>query len=271
MNEAHETNRRWWEEVTPIHVASEFYDIPGFVAGRSTLGEIELQGVGDVKGKTFLHLQCHFGLDTLSWARLGAKVTGVDFSASSIAKAAELAKITSLEGCSRFVCSDVCQLGQVLNEEFDIVFTSHGVLEWLSDIDQWAKIVARFLKPSGMFFIVEIHPLCLIFDELQEKELRLAHSYQHSNEGLREFNRSDYTDRKYVPQSPRTKMLWPLAEVVQSLLKAGLPLAEFQEYYFTTYQHFPMMTKGRDGLWRLPADLPQIPLMFSLTARRPSD
>jgi len=268
MNEAHEKNRLWWEEVTPIHVASNFYDVPGFIAGQSSLGKIETEALGNVDGKTLLHLQCHFGLDTLSWARLGAEVTGVDFSAASIAKANELAKLTTLNGKSRFICSDVLELDRALQQKFDIVFTSHGVLEWLDDVDQWARVIAHFLKPGGIFFIAEIHPFCLIFDEMSQKELRVAHSYCTSRSGLRNFNRSDYTDRNYIPTNPRKKMLWPLSDIVQSLLDAGLVVAGFQEYGYTTYQHFPMMIKGTDGLWRLPDSVPQIPLLFSLKARK---
>ena len=139
-------NRQNWNERTPVHAATEFYDVEGFKSGRITLTDVERREVGDVDGKTLLHLQCHFGLDTMSWARLGAKATGVDFSDAAIDLARSLNDEMKLD--TRFIRSDVYDLPDVLDEEFDIVFTSYGVLVWLPDLDRWASTIQRLLRPG---------------------------------------------------------------------------------------------------------------------------
>lgn len=268
MNSEHETNLKWWEEVTPLHYSSRFYDVPAFIGGRDTLGEIELEALGDVTGKALLHLQCHFGLDTLSWARRGAAATGVDFSTSSIAKAKDLARHTGLESQSSFVCCDVLELDRHVHQEFDIVFTSHGVLEWLSDLDAWGRMIRGAMKPGGAFFLLEVHPFSLVFDELSTQDLRVANSYFAADHLIKTFNRSDYTDRSFIPTQPRWKRLWRLDDVFRALEQAGLQTYEFHEYPFSTYRHFPDMQMAENNRWYLPPDRPQVPLMFSLKARR---
>ena len=138
-------NRANWNERTRVHAGSDFYDVAGFKDGRITLNEFERAGVGDVRGKSFLHLQCHFGLDTLSWARLGANATGVDISDDAIGLARKLNDEVGLD--AKFVRSDIYDLPQVLDGEFDIVYTAMGVLAWLPDLAAWAEVVARYLKP----------------------------------------------------------------------------------------------------------------------------
>jgi 2-polyprenyl-3-methyl-5-hydroxy-6-metoxy-1,4-benzoquinol methylase len=149
MNQYTHANRILWNAWTKIHEKSQFYDIQAFKAGGNTLKSIELDELGDVRGSSLLHLQCHFGQDTLSWARLGAQVTGVDLSDEAISLARSLAGELGLK--ARFVCSDLYELPQVLKEQFDIVFTSYGVLAWLSDLPRWAGIIANFIKPGGYF------------------------------------------------------------------------------------------------------------------------
>ena len=151
-----EVNRRNWNERTPVHVASDFYDVEGFKAGRITLSDLEREGVGDARGRSLLHLQCHFGLDTLSWARLGARVTGVDLSDDAIATARRLNAELGLD--ARFIRANVFDLPEVLDEEFDVVYTAMGVLVWLPDLTAWARVVARHLKPGGLFYLLETHP-----------------------------------------------------------------------------------------------------------------
>ncbi|MCC7297291.1 MAG: class I SAM-dependent methyltransferase, partial [Bacteroidia bacterium] len=148
-----ETNRDSWNKRTEIHYSSAFYDLEGFIAGKSSLQDIELQLLGDIQNKSVLHLQCHFGQDTLSLARMGAEVTGVDFSDAAIKKATELAEIVQQK--ARFICADIYNLPAHLNEHFDIVFTSYGTIGWLPDLEKWAKIVSHFLKPGGSFVFAE--------------------------------------------------------------------------------------------------------------------
>ena len=161
MDEYTQANRRHWDEIVPIHAGSEFYDVGSFKAGKSKLKPVELEELGDVRGKTMLHLQCHFGLDTLSWAREGAIVTGADFSGQAIETARALAAETGVE--ARFVVSDLYALPENLEGQFDIVFTSYGAIYWLPDIRRWAQIAAHFVRPGGTFYIVEFHPFAWVY------------------------------------------------------------------------------------------------------------
>src|SRR5579864_4514537 len=158
-----EANRQMWNAWTPYHVESGFYDVEGFKRGqrrdRAGNDALEIEAVGDVVGKSLLHLQCHFGLDTLSWARRGATVTGVDFSEEAIRAARALAADVGVPAA--FIQSDIYELPGRLRGEFDIVFTSHGVLGWLPDLDRWAGVVAHFLRPGGRFCLIEGHPFPL--------------------------------------------------------------------------------------------------------------
>ena len=151
------TNRELWDAWTGIHRGSAFYGVDAFLSGESSLSGIEREAVGDVSGKRLLHLQCHFGMDSLSWARLGAEVTGVDFSPRAIDAARDLAVQAGLE--AEFLCADVTRLPAAWSGRFDIVFTSYGVLPWLPDLVSWAGTIARVLRPGGAFHLVEFHPL----------------------------------------------------------------------------------------------------------------
>ena len=175
MDERLRTNRASWNERTPVHAASDFYDVESFKSGRITLNDIERREVGDVSGKTLLHLQCHFGLDTMSWARLGAKATGVDFSGAAIELARSLNDELGLD--ARFICSNVYDLPEVLDEQFDVVFTSYGVLVWLPDVKRWTEVVYNHLKPGGVFYIVEFHPFTDVFVQSESGEMRPKYGY----------------------------------------------------------------------------------------------
>jgi SAM-dependent methyltransferase len=213
-------------------------------------------------------------MDTIRWARHGATVTGVDFSAEAIAAARALAARMAVP--ARFVHSDLYELPGALDGRFDVVFTSHGVLGWLPDLEGWARLIARYLVPGGTFFIVEAHPVLMCFDDrAAEPALRLLHPYFHGPEPIREEHAGCYSD----PDAPMTSVehvwLHPLSTVVGSLLRAGLRIEAFEEYPFVSWRFFPWMEQGADGWWRLPADrrLPQgpgsLPLMFSLKATLP--
>src|SRR5947209_740824 len=173
MDEYMATNRKLWDAWTKIHLDSEFYDVASFRNGERPIRirDYEREEIGEVAGRSLLHLQCHFGLDTLSWARLGAEVTGADFSGRAIELARSLAGELGLP--ARFVHSDVYSLPANLQGEFDIVFTSYGVLYWLPDLSRWAEVVAHFLKPGGVFYVVEYHPFSQVFDDENASELRV--------------------------------------------------------------------------------------------------
>jgi SAM-dependent methyltransferase len=263
-----QSNRRRWDEVTAIHAASEFYDLASFRAGKSSLRSVELEELDDVRGKSLLHLQCHFGLDTLSWARLGAKATGVDFSEAAITLAQALALELNLD--ARFFCCDVYDLPQHLHGLFDIVFTSYGVLAWLSDLHKWAAVVAHFLRPEGTFYMVEMHPLTDIFsDSANAHGPQVAYSYFPAPEPLALDNPTTYADRtKLVANSRSFQWTHTLGEIVSALAGAGLRIEFLHEFPYCVYAKFPFLQQGADGWWLLPDRNTNVPLMFSLKARK---
>lgn len=263
----HSQNMQWWNEVTPIHIASDFYDVPSFLNGRNTLGTVEREALGDVAGKRILHLMCHFGLDTISLARMGATVTGIDFSSLSIEAANRFTQELKMESQCHFIRADVHDFQNHLDEQYDIVFTSHGILEWLLELSSWSSAIAKCLKTTGFFYMIEIHPISLIFDEL-EKDLRVGNSYFMADRDLTLFDTSDYTDRSFQPKSSRTKKLWRLEEVFNSLRASGLVIQEFKEFSFSTYKALPMMEQQEDGLWRLPEGFPEVPFYFAVKATK---
>jgi SAM-dependent methyltransferase len=275
MDEPREANRALWNAWTRINLESAFYGVEDFAAGRGRdLDPIARAGPGDVRGKSLLHLQCHFGMDTIRWARHAAIVTGVDFAEEAVSAARALAARMGVP--ATFVHSDLYELPGKLEGRFDVVFTSHGVLGWLPDLERWAPVIARFLAPGGLFYIVEVHPLLLVFDDrAREPELRLRYPYFHGPEAIREEYRGCYS----APEAPITSVehvwLHTLSEIIGSLSRAGLRIESFEEYPFLGWRFFPWMEQGADGWWRLPEDprLPQgrgsLPLMFSLRARAP--
>jgi len=265
MNEYTQSNRKLWNAWTKIHEKSELYDNESFKAGRNTLKSIELAELGEVRGKSLLHLQCHFGQDSLSWARLGAQVTGVDFSEEAITLARSLAGELGLE--ARFICSDIYELPEALDEQFDIVFTSYGVLSWLADLDEWACIAARYLKPGGVFYIVELHPISVTLDdESSQPHLSIRYPYFHHREPLRFDDGRSYADPEGKYDEPITNYQWSysLGEVLNALVAAGLHIEFLHEFPMTGYRHLPFMQKGKDGWYRLPPGLPEIPFLFSI-------
>lgn len=265
MNEHMEQNLKHWNEVTPIHEKSRFYDVEGFKAGRCTLMPLEREELGDVSGKTLLHLQCHFGMDTMSWARLGAKVTGVDFSDEAIKLARSLS--SELNVRADFLCCNLYELPQVLRGEFDFVYTSYGVLCWLPDLSRWARIIASYLKPKGTFYIIEAHPINNVFEnERTTKELKVRYSYFHSSQPTRWEPDGTYADKEAKVTNPTYEWAHPLSEIINSLVSAGLRIEFLHEFPYCGEDHFPFMEKGEDGWWRLKGDKQTIPLMFSLKA-----
>ena len=266
-------NRAWWDEVTPVHVRSDFYDVPAFLNGRNTLPPFVTEEVGGVRGRSLLHLQCHFGLDTLSWVRLGANATGVDFSETSIEQARRLADRTGLD--ATFVVADVMQMGDRFDSCFDIVFTSFGVLCWLHDLAAWGEAVARALKPGGLFYIAEFHPVMDTLDDRRviRRTSDLVLRYPYFNDGRAhvradEEGWGDYADREFRAGLPTHEWYHSLGEVFDAITRAGLAVDSFREYPFCVYQAREGMVKGDDGLWHMPAGVLPMPLVFSLRAHK---
>ena len=264
-----EANRAHWNEVTPIHEGSAFYDIESFKAGRNTLHRIELEAVGDVSGKSLLHLQCHFGQDTLSWARLGGKVTGVDISDDSIALARSLADELRID--AHFIRSNVYDLPQALSGIFDIVFSSYGCLLWLPDMQSWANVVSHFLRPGGTFFMVEFHPVANIFDdERRDGRLEVRYPYFNGGEPVEWLpdGTGSYADRDAVINTATYEWPHSLGEVVTALASSGLRIEHLHEFRHSVYQHLAIMQQGDDGMWCLPDKTDSVPLMYSIKASK---
>jgi SAM-dependent methyltransferase len=258
----------------PLHVASEFYDVERFRAGGSTLRPFELEEVGDVTGKRLLHLQCHFGLDTLSWARRGASVVGLDFSPPAVEAANRLASETGLD--ARFVEADVYDAVAVLEgERFDVVYTGLGAINWLPDLPRWSRVVAELLVPGGFLYLSEFHPFTWVF---ADERLEIEYDYFHVPEGvsLDDDEQGSYADLDAETEHNAT-LEWAhsLADVVNAVLSSGLRLELLSEHDYTLFPRFSHLVEDRDALgvgvvYRQPEDRPRLPLMLSLRARRES-
>ncbi|MGY5128195.1 class I SAM-dependent methyltransferase [Streptomyces nigrescens] len=263
-------NHEMWQRWTPLKAASAQYDLAGFRAGGSRMRALECAEVGEVRGRSLLHLQCHVGLDTLSWARLGAQVTGVDFCAEGVATARSLA--ADVAPSAVFVEADALGLPSRLDGTFDIVYTSHGVLGWLPDLYRWAEVAAHFTAPGGFVYVFESHPAAWMLDnKVDRPELRLRYSYFGEAEPLA----FEYRSPIAVPEAelPGWEYAWghSLGEVVSALAAAGLRVEFLHEWPFVGWRMVPFMTQDQDGWWRLPEGLPSLPLSFSLRAGKPSD
>jgi SAM-dependent methyltransferase len=263
-----EVNRSLWNELTPIHEKSKLYDVAGFRKGKLTLTRVEREEVGDIRGKTLLHLQSHFGLDTLSWARLGAQVTGVDFSEKAIATARQLGAELNIN--ARFICCNLYDLPKHLSKKFDVVFTSIGVLCWLPDLVRWAEIIARFLKKGGFFYIFEGHPCSMVFDdEHSQKEFRVSYPYFPSEKPMKLHVNGTYADRRAcVSQKNDYEWTHSMSEILNALISAGLRLGYIHEFPFCPYQMLSFMTKHKDGYWYVKREGVNLPFAFSLKAWR---
>ncbi len=272
-HDAFAANESLWDAWTAIHAEGDFYDLDGFRAGGIRIRPYEIEMIGDVTGKSLLHLQCHFGIDTLSWARLGARVTGADLSPAAVDLARLLAADLGFPE-ARFIRSNLYDLPDALDDRFEIVYTSRGVLGWLPDIRAWARVVAHFLAPGGTFFITESHPILMAFENegVAPGELRLAYPYwEHADPLLFEVKGS-YADPE-AEVTGQTEHSWDhgLGEIVAALIDAGLEIRTLVEHPFLDWK-VDFLVEAPDGTWRLPPDRGpgELPLMFSLLATKPA-
>jgi ubiquinone/menaquinone biosynthesis C-methylase UbiE len=253
-------NKDSWNKRTVVHKDSSFYDVESFKKGKTSLNVIELQELGDVTGKSMLHLQCHFGLDTMSWEREGAIVTGIDLSDEAISTAQEIS--TALQLRAKFICCNVYDLRQHLDEKFDIVFTSYGTIGWLPDLDKWAKIVSYYLKPGGTFYIVDFHPVLWMMDEQFEK---IKYDYFNTTV-IAEEQTGTYTDRNAPIKSNEYSWNHPFSEIFGALMRNGLTITQFNEFPFSCYNCFNNVEQGSDGMWRIKGMNEKLPMMYSIKA-----
>ncbi|MFG3347508.1 class I SAM-dependent methyltransferase [Streptomyces sp. NPDC048018] len=265
----HAANRARWDERVPLHVASEFYDLDAFRAGKDPLRDFELAEVGDVSGRSLLHLQCHIGLDTLSWARHGAqRVVGLDFSEPAVDVARSLAADLGLTpDRAAFVAADAYDAAEAVpDSSYDVVYTGGGALNWLPDLERWAETAASLVAPGGFLYVAEFHPITDSFDD--ETATRLINDY-FVREPWVDTSAGTYADLDADTVHNRSvEWVHPVGEVVTAIAKAGLRIEFLHEHDVTLFPRFETLTRHEDGYYRLPADRPRIPLMYSIRASK---
>ena len=262
LNEAFSTNKATWNEKVKAHANSDFYKLNTFINGENSLNTYELNALPDVKGKSLLHLQCHFGQDTLSWSRLGAKCTGVDLSDEGVKLAQQLNNQLKLD--ANFVCCNVLDTSQYVKEQFDIVFTSYGVIGWLPDLKPWGKMIAERLKDGGTFYMVEFHPIVWMFDYLDEQPI-MKYGYM-QDEAIYEEYEGTYGDTNAKMISKEYGWNHGLSEVINALTEAGLRIDYLNEYDESPYNVLPNLEATKSGTYVTKDKL--YPLIFELKARK---
>lgn len=275
--ELHQANRQSWNTATRAHNSHKGDQAAFLAQGGSTLFPEELRLLGPVEGVDVLHLQCNCGQDSLSLARLGARVTGVDISDEAVEVAQQLSAASGI--AADFVRSDVYDyLNQSPGQAFDLVFSSYGALCWLSDLDRWARGVAACLRPGGRLVLMEFHPFWMVFDE----QWKPRYDYRQSTPYLWSQGVSDYVGRageglvpwgfekgveNFTNPHPCYEFLWGLGDIVTSVLQAGLNLQVFEEYPFSNgAQILPNMQPLEGRRFGPPEGFPSVPLMFGLRA-----
>jgi SAM-dependent methyltransferase len=255
-------NKQTWNDKTDVHIASEFYDMKGFLDGKSTLNSIELELLEDISGKNILHLQCHFGQDTMTFSRMGAKATGIDFSDKAVEKAREFSAKLNLD--TSFICCDIYDAPKHIDEQFDIVFTSYGTIGWFPDLDKWAKVVSHFLKPNGQFIMADFHPVVWMFDN-DFKEV----FYSYLNiEPIIEEESGTYAETEADLQTKSIGWNHPISEILNSLFQSGLELKQFNEYDYSPYNCFNEMEEFEKGKFCIKTFGNKIPMVYSILATK---
>lgn len=256
-------NRDTWNQKVTIHAESEFYNMDGFLAGETSLNQYELEALGAIKGKKLLHLQCHFGQDTLSFARMGAICTGVDLSDEGIVLAKKLNKQLALD--ATFIRCNVLDTSEYTNDLFDIVFTSYGTIGWLPDLKPWGEMIAERLTSGGIFYMVEFHPLVWMFDYTSGKaELRYGYNQK---EAIYEEYEGTYADQKSTMINKEYGWNHGLGDVISALTSQGLVVEYLREHHESPYDVLPDLVKNENGLYVTKDRL--YPLLFELKVRKP--
>ena len=253
-----EVNKDTWNKKVKVHSKSDMYDLEAFKKGNSSLMSYELNALGDVKGKSLLHLQCHFGQDALSWSRLGAKCVGVDLSDEGITLANKLNDELQLD--AEFVCCNVLETSKYVKKTFDIVFASYGVIGWLPDLKPWGKMIAERLKLGGIFYMVEFHPIVWMFDYLDGKQ-EMKYGYMQDEVIYEEYD-GTYANQDSKMISKEYGWNHGLSEVINALTEAGLHIDYLNEYNESPYDVLPDLVKTESGMYTTKDQL--YPLIFEL-------
>ncbi len=255
-------NKNLWDNRTKEHISSNFYDVEGFLAGDNKLNSIELELLGDVKGKTIIHLQCHFGVDTLCLARMGANVIGLDLSSESILQAKKLAEKANLP--ATFVQGNVLDAPKLITEKADIIFASYGVIGWHPSAQAWAHVAAKLLHPGGKIVFAEFHPAVWMYDDDFEK---ITYSY-FNGEPIVEDLEGTYTNFNSSIKNQCITWNHGLAEVMQAFLKAGFTLEKFQEFDYSPYPCFKPVVEVEKGKWQIKNLEGKLPMVYAFSAKK---
>ncbi len=255
-------NKDAWNEKVAVHIASDFYDVAGFMKGNTSLKEIELALLGDVKDLKILHMQCHFGQDTISLARMGAEVTGVDFSEAAIKAANELN--TKCGTNAKFICADIYSLPEHLNQSFDLIFTSYGTIGWLPNIDEWAKVVAHFLKPGGKFVFVEFHPVIWMYDN-DFKDV--TYNYFKSDPII-ETENGTYANTEADISTTTISWNHSISSVVNNLIAQKLVINTLNEYDFSPFNCFNHTIELSPNKFVIKPFGNKIPMVYAIVATK---
>ncbi|WP_298536177.1 bifunctional 2-polyprenyl-6-hydroxyphenol methylase/3-demethylubiquinol 3-O-methyltransferase UbiG [uncultured Algibacter sp.] len=257
-----EINKSTWNDKVKVHSESNMYDLEGFKKGKSSLMPYELEALGDVKGKSLLHLQCHFGQDTLSLSRMGAKCVGVDLSDEGVKLAKRLNDELKLD--ANFVCCNVLDTSEFVKDEFDIVYTSYGVIGWLPDLKPWGQMIAERLKKGGTFFMAEFHPIVWMFDYLEDKPV-MKYGYM-QDEVIYEEYEGTYADENSSMISKEYAWNHGVGEVISALTEAGLHIEYLKEFNESPYDVLPNLKQNESGMYATDDKL--YPLIFTLKATK---
>ncbi|MFX0059352.1 MAG: class I SAM-dependent methyltransferase [Candidatus Hodarchaeota archaeon] len=262
-----DANLKRWNELVKINANSKTYDLNGFKKGKNSLFPIELEELGVVKGKSLLHLQCHFGMDTLSWARKGAEVVGVDFSDKAIELARNLSNELNIP--AMFIQSNVYDIPNLISKKFDIVFTSYGVLCWLPDLYKWAEVINYCLKPGGTFYVVDSHPIGFLIDEHFENRFEIGYNYFTEGKPVSFDDDKTYVETDKIIKN-KTTFEWfhTIGDIVNSIISVDLEIEFLHEFPFCFFPIHPDMKQREDGYWEFQTFKHSVPMIFSLKANK---
>jgi SAM-dependent methyltransferase len=255
-------NREAWNDKTFVHLQSEFYDQKAFLAGKNSLKKPELEVLGDVNGKRILHLQCHFGQDTLSLARMGGKVTGIDFSEVAIENAIRINEELGLD--AQFICSDVCDLLIELYNQFDIIFTSYGTIGWFPDLEPWAETIKNALVPGGKFIMVDFHPFVWTFDN----DMKYIQYDYFNSEPIEEEIEGSYADRNAPIKTKTISWNHGIGEILNTLIQAGISIQEFSEMDYSPFECFSNLKKLDEDKFVFSHIEPAIPMIYRIVGEK---
>ncbi len=258
-----DANEKLWNAKTDIHIDSAFYDMPSFLDGATSLRKIELEELPDLQDKSLLHLQCHFGQDTLSLERLGARCTAIDLAPKAIEKAISIRDQLGMQ--SQFICCNVYDTDKHIKSTFDVVYTSYGTIIWLPDLNLWAKQVAQRLSKGGLFYMTEFHPVIFLFDWEKDK---IAYNYFNTGEPIMEETQGTYADVDAPIQMKEYFWQHSISDILQSLMDNGMEITMFKEYDYSPYDIFDQCRRRAEQEYIFDHQGMSLPHTFTLKATK---